>query len=191
MNSSLQAAGRLPNLSPYDEDPRTAFVFPENTVDWILVQVCTQADTQAVFSRSAFLLGDGSIVEDENVDGINLYGMLNGNYFLVLRHRNHLAVISASTVSVSAGSAVPYDFSTGEGQAGGTAAMKQLETGVWGLWAGDVDGSGQVGASDRNETWNRRTQAGYLNADCDLSGSVGASDRNITWNNRTKMSQLP
>ncbi|MBN1893755.1 hypothetical protein JW906_04645 [bacterium] len=191
MYNSLQTPTvYIPHLSPYDEDPRTAYQFPANTVDWILVQVCAQADTHVVFNRSAFLLTDGSIVEDENVDGINLYSLASGDYFLVLRHRNHLAVISAATVSVSSGSTIPYDFSTAESQAGGTGALKQLESGVWGLWAGDADGSGQVGASDRNETWNKRTQFGYLDADCDLSGYVLASDRNITWNNRTKSSEL-
>ena len=59
------------------------------------------------------------------------------------------------------------------------------------MWSGDTDGSGSIGASDRNATWNDRTQIGYKVSDCDLSGSVGASDRNITWNNRTKVTQVP
>jgi hypothetical protein len=66
-----------------------------------------------------------------------------------------------------------------------------MEQNVWGMIAGDTNGDGTVGASDRNETWNDTNNAGYLDTDCDLNSSVGASDRNITWNNRTLFTTVP
>jgi hypothetical protein len=121
---------------------------------------------------------------------LNLPGVSDEDYFIVIRHRNHLAVMSASAQSLNSSSADLYDFTTSSDNYYGSDA-KLLESGKYGMWAGDCDGSGGIGAADRNATWNDRTLIGYKSSDCDLSGAVGASDRNITWNNRTKLTRVP
>jgi hypothetical protein len=92
----------------------------------------------------------------------------------------------------STSSVASWDFTTSADKYyGGATGAKELETDVWGMIAGDTNGDGTVGASDRNETWNDTNNAGYLDTDCDLNSSVGASDRNITWNNRTLFTTVP
>ena len=119
--------------------------------------------------------------------------MAADDYFIVVRHRNHLAVMSALTQALSASSASTYDFSTGLGQNRGTDSnrAKEVETGIFGMNAGDATPSGTVDASDRSATWNGRNQSGYLSADCNLSGTVDASDRSVTWNNRNRSTSVP
>jgi hypothetical protein len=94
--------------------------------------------------------------------------------------------------SRSTSSVASWDFTTGSGQYyGGATGAKELEFGVWGMVAGDVDASGTVDANDRSETWNDRNLTGYLDSDCSLSGTVDANDRSITWNNRNLTTSVP
>ncbi|MBN1893759.1 S8 family serine peptidase [bacterium] len=190
MATTLRSAGFLPLASPYAQDARNVAAVPANVVDWVLLQLRETAGGAAVHSRSAWLRNDGRIVGDDGLTETVVFPAMAGSYFITVSHRNHLSVMSRLPVELKSTS-VSYDFTTGSAQFYGSGGARELEVGVWGMWAGDADGSGQVGASDRNETWNKRTQSGYLNADCDLSGYVLASDRNITWNNRTRTSQVP
>ncbi len=86
---------------------------------------------------------------------------------------------------------VEYDFTTGSGKYYGTDGFKDLGGGVYGMIAGDTDGSGTVDANDRSAAWNDRNKTGYEPADCDLSGTVDANDRSITWNNRNQTTSVP
>jgi hypothetical protein len=84
-----------------------------------------------------------------------------------------------------------YDFTTRPEMYYGTNGAKDLGGGVYGMIAGDTDGSGTVDANDRSAAWNDRNKTGYEPADCDLSGTVDANDRSTTWNNRNKTTSVP
>jgi hypothetical protein len=190
MSTALRTAGSLPLTSPYSDDPRTVASIPANAVDWVLVQVRSTLSGATIDSKSAFLASDGSIVSD---NGTTLkFGMdaADGDYYLVIRHRNHTAGISAGAHALARLSSSLFDFSTGADQFHGGDA-KLLETGVYGLYSGDVDGSGTVDANDRSQAWNDRNKTGYESADCDLSGTVDANDRSTAWNNRNKTTNVP
>jgi hypothetical protein len=190
MSTALRTAGSLPLTSPYSDDPRTVASIPANAVDWVLVQVRSTLSGATIDSKSAFLASDGSIVSD---NGTTLkFGMdaADGDYYLVIRHRNHTAGISAGAHALARLSSSLFDFSTGADQFHGGDA-KLLETGVYGLYSGDVDGSGTVDANDRSQAWNDRNLTGYQDADCDLSGTVDANDRSTAWNNRNKTTNVP
>jgi subtilisin family serine protease len=190
MATSLRTAGYLPLASPYAQDARSAASVPANAVDWVLLELRETADGAAVSSLSAWLRNDGRIVADDGVTESVIFPASAGSYYVTVSHRNHLSVMSRLPMELRSTTA-SYDFTTGSDRFYGSGGAKELETGVWGMWAGDIDGSGAVGASDRNAAWNDRTRNGYLDSDCDLSGMVGASDRNITWTNRTRASQVP
>jgi hypothetical protein len=191
MGLSLNAAGQIPKTSPYSADPRSVTALPPGVVDWILVQLRNKADTSETASRSVFLKKDGVVVADDGIETKIDLNAVEGAYFIVIRHRNHLAVMSADTVGLSTNPSIVYDFTDAGSKAFGTGGMKEIEAGVWGMWAGDTDFSGSIGASDRNNCWNDKTKIGYRLTDCDLSGTVGAADRNLVWNNRTKLSKVP
>ncbi len=189
MNENLNS--QIPLTSPYTEDPRTVSSIPAGVVDWILVELRETPDGSPVISHSAFLYKDGRIVNDDATSGIIKLNTFENNYYVVIKHRNHLTVMSKSSVFLSETSSAPYDFTTSENQFYGVGGAKELESGVWGMWSGDADASGVVDAGDRNSTWNNRNLSGYESSDVDLSGVVDAADRNITWNNRNKSSAVP
>ena len=189
MNTTLHS--NIPLTSPYSEDARTVDAIPADVVDWILVQLRETETGNATASKSAFLHKDGRIVADDGINGEIELNAPADNYYIVIKHRNHLAVMSKNPISLNDTSSTLYDFTTADSQFYGTGGAVQLESGVWGMWSGDADGSGVVDAGDRNSTWNDRNKGGYEKSDVDLSGVVDAGDRNITWNNRNKRSAVP
>jgi hypothetical protein len=115
-----------------------------------------------------------------------------GNYFIVLRHRNHVRTWSAAAQALTNGTTTmgSYDFSAGPGTAYGIGALKQ-EGAVYVAWGGDVNQDGVVDFLDRNVTWNNRGLAGYLQSDCNGSNLTDATDYGLVLANRLKTEQRP
>jgi len=115
-----------------------------------------------------------------------------GSYYLLVRHRNHLEVWSASPQSLTKGTTAldTYDFSTGAGTAYGTDALKAAGP-VFLAWGGDVNQDGVVDFLDRNLTWNNRSLTGYLPSDCDGNNTTDAADDTIVLDNRLRILQKP
>ncbi|MBN2356264.1 hypothetical protein JXO59_09130 [candidate division KSB1 bacterium] len=181
----------VPLTSPYDWDKRTVGSIPSTITDWVCVQLRSSASGKVLSAKSIFLRNDGYIVADDGTTQQFTMASLEGekDYYIVIRHRNHLAVMSNST-PLSAGSVSTYDFTDALSKYYGSDA-RLLETGVYGMYAGDADGNGTVDANDRSATWNDRNAVGYQNSDCGLDGTVDANDRSITWNLRNKFSNVP
>jgi hypothetical protein len=195
MTSTLNTLGGIPRTSPYPEDSRAVTNIPPDITDWVLVQLRSTSNRPAVASRSAFLHKDGRIVADDGTTGQIGMSVADGNYFIVVKHRNHLAVMSANAVALSSGSSTLYDFTTAQSQAFGTDPMKELESGVFGMLSGDGNGDGGVDAKDKNLVW--RPQNGTLWdytkwGDYDLDGGIDARDLNLRWRpNNGKGTQVP
>lgn len=115
-----------------------------------------------------------------------------GNYYLVIRHRNHLALWSAAALALTKGTTSygAYDFSTAGGSAFGSDALKN-EAGVYVAWGGDVNQDGVVDFLDRNVTWNNRGLPGYLPSDCDGSNVTDGTDYALVLANRLRIVQRP
>jgi hypothetical protein len=151
MRTALRSASRLPVAQPYNAAPwnysgneSVSTTMPDSLVDWVLVEVRPSPSASAVARRAAILLKNGSVVD---LDGVSPIGMTSpsGLYYLVLRHRNHLAVMTVSSQQVSFSSAT-YDFTVAMNSAYGTEPMTGLFGGgaPYGLWAGDVTANGQL-----------------------------------------------
>jgi len=162
-------------------------------VDWVLIELRDPGDpTLIVASRSALLQRDGDIVELDGVSPVGISASA-GDYHIAVRHRNHLAVMSASPYALDE---VPnvIDLSLAGTPAFGTNARKSI-TGTFpaqALWAGDVTFNGQVkyagGGNDRDPILVRigglvptATVNGYFPEDVNLNGQVkyagSANDR--------------
>jgi hypothetical protein len=148
----------------------------------------------AVARRAGFIKSDGSIVD---IDGSSLLAFPTaspGSYYILLYHRNHLTIMSASAQPLDASSAL-YNFSTSQNQAftQGSDPMVRLMTGVFGLYAGDANGDGAVDSFDYNSVWAPDNgQIGYYTADMNMDGSVDSFDVNAMWApNNGAISQIP
>jgi hypothetical protein len=122
-------------------------------LDWVLVELRDATTPSTVIAtRAAFVREDGKVVDLDGNSDVSFPGVANGSYYIVIKHRNHLGVRSATAVALSSsGSATTYDFSSAQSQAfqDGTItptndAMKDLGGGVFGLWAGNANGNTNV-----------------------------------------------
>jgi triacylglycerol esterase/lipase EstA (alpha/beta hydrolase family) len=111
-----------------------------------------------------------------------------GNYYIVVRHRNHIETWSAAPMTFGS-STLNYDFTTSAAQAYGS--NMNLVGSVWCIISGDVNQDGVVDALDRSACWNDRNLNGYYVSDLNGDGVVDALDRSIAWNNRNRSVQKP
>ncbi|HOY45521.1 MAG TPA: C10 family peptidase [bacterium] len=182
MRTSLRQQGILPLNSPYPEAPAAATTLPADAVDWILVGLREADGVTPAAAVSALLLSDGRIVDPSGTASLPVSGIFQSkNYYIVLRHRSHAAVMSAAAPAFSSGS-VSWDFTLGIGQYCGSGGARELAAGLWGLWAGDADQDGAVNEDDF-ALWQgaaRAGAAGYTAADLDLDGQVTTADY-VVW----------
>ncbi|MCK5148100.1 C10 family peptidase [bacterium] len=175
MSIALRAAGYIPVISPYSEDPRTVSSVPNDVTDWVLVQLRSTETGSAIASRSAFLHKDGRIVGDDGLTGSITLDAAAGNYYIVVKHRNHLAIMSDDAVALASGSSTLYDFTSGTDNVEG-ADLVFLETGVYGMYAGDSNSSGGVNATDYLKVKTQVGNNGYYDEDVNLNGTINATD---------------
>lgn len=143
-------------------------------VDWVLVELRTgTASGTKVATRAGFLKSDGTIVDTNGTDPLKFAGLGNGNYYTVVRHRNHLAIMTASAIPLSSNSAL-YDLSTSQSQAYGTNPMKLLSVGSYGMMGGDGNTDGSVDYPiDILSLWFPNFGlTGYMNSDSNMDGLV-------------------
>jgi hypothetical protein len=67
------------------------------------------------------------MVSDNGTSGEIELTAPEGNYYIVIKHRNHLAVMSANAVSLNGTSSTLYDFTTGSDKFYGNGGAKQLD----------------------------------------------------------------
>ncbi|GEM_PF-3236417 len=201
LRTDLNGLSSLPLSQPYNIAPwnysgtESVGSIPPGAVDWVLVEIRPSSDsTQVLATRAAFILRSGMIVDTNGTSAVGFAGQGNGNYFVVLRHRNHLATMSSTTLTLTTTSAL-YNFTTSQSQAYGTDAMSEIETGVFGLRGGDGNADGGIDAVDRNLFWRPQNGTAWdytKYADFDLDGDIDAVDLNLHWRpNNGTATQVP
>ncbi len=174
---------------------------PAKAVDSVTIGIqdgLTQGTSTIVLTAPAWLLSDGTVRDFATSSQTYVqFSVPTGQYYIVLRHRNHLAVQSASSVALTAGGLTTYNFSTAMTQAYGTDPMVAVGT-RFTLWAGDVTGNGQLrynlAGNDRapilakiGGTNINATVSGYFKEDVNMNGIVrynlAGNDRSIILTN--------
>lgn len=146
MRDDLRANNLIPTTSPYDGittcDPS---VFSsdddEAIVDWVLVELRDASDaTNIIHSQSCLIQRDGFIVSTDLT--ILTAPVKNGSYHIVVKHRNHLGVMSAASITINETSVTQIDFTNGTVPTYGTNAQTSfgMPAGVLGMWTGNVNG---------------------------------------------------
>jgi len=201
MDTALSDNSLLPLAQPFNQAPwnygdtESVSGIPANVVDWVLLELRTGTDPGSMVARrAAFLRNDGLVVDLDGTTPVSFPGLASGNYYLVLYHRNHLAIMSANAVALSASGAL-YDFSSAQVQAYGIAPMAEVEPGVFAMRAGDGNKDGGIDALDRNNEWrpqNGTTWTYQKLGDFNLDGGIDAIDRNLYWRpNNGTATQVP
>jgi hypothetical protein len=121
MHDSLRVKGIIPTVEPYSSAPyNTAFTHVNGgggeiasaglfsttgtnaIVDWVFVELRSAADASLVLAtKSALIQRDGDIVSAaDGSSPIELKGAA-GNYYIAIKHRNHLPIMSANPIALS------------------------------------------------------------------------------------------
>ena len=193
MRCTYSQNGWLPQQQPYDGAPwdypgeESAPSYLHGIVDWLLVGLrSSPTDTSGEIRHAALLKSNGQIVGTSGVAPLAFPNQNEGDYTVVVYHRNHLPVCSAQPIHLPLTGVAEYDFSTSDGQAYSTGPSAQIFLGNqrWGLLAGDGNSDGAVDALDFNEVWLPQQGSGssyQLKGDFNLDGTVDATDRNGYW----------
>lgn len=197
MYSYLNLAGLLPLAQPYLGSPwyypgiESVGIIPnDDVIDWVLIEIretsggaSTATSDKIIMRKAALLLKDGSVVD---LDGISKpVAMLdfNDDLYCVVRHRNHVGVMSASPVNQIPGNILQAWFYDNASSAyGGILAHKEVEPGLWAMVAADGDGSGQINNQDKLEVWAPQAGSwGYYSGDFNMDMNVSNVDKNDYW----------
>lgn len=154
-----------------------------DAVDWVLVELrTTSAAADSFQTRAGLLMSDGTIKDTDGTSDLLFVGAGTNDYFVVVRHRNHLPIMSNEVVTLNLTSGgTQYDLTVEANIYPGTAsnAAKNLGSGAFGLYAGDANGSGGTGSEDQAAWLSDNGFAGYLDGDFNLSGGGGSEDKAI------------
>ncbi|TXB61323.1 hypothetical protein [Phaeodactylibacter luteus] len=219
MRDDLRQQGHLPLVDPYAgmNNPRfdhagnaglattTAAVLsansgtPDAIVDWVFLELRDASNFRNIVETRAVLLQrDGDLVDPtDGVSPVSIAGVVGQSYYIAVKHRNHLGVMTAAPVLLS-DTANVVDFTTAPNSSlysrpgGGVnyqGAAMVIMGGVKALWAGDANGDGKIkyqGAfSDNNLLqgvilhgnnpsgfYNFSDAFGYFSGDLNMDGVV-------------------
>ena len=151
MRDDLRTKSLLPASQPYTIAPY-AYTGTEKAiasvlgitgndaaVDWVLVELRSSADSKTIIKRKAALVQrDGDVMDAETGSSVlSLSGVVPGNYFVSIRHRNHLGIMTAAAVSIQP-TPILVDFTLATTMVYGQYAQISAK-GVSLLWAGDAN----------------------------------------------------
>jgi hypothetical protein len=201
MTTDLLAQSLLPRTQPYGGAPwnyagqESVATVPPGIVDWVLLELRLAAEsTVTAVRRAAFLKQSGVVVDLDGVSPVACSGVTAGSFWIVVKHRNHLGIMSAVPVALSM-AVTDYDFRSSSSAAFGTDPMRALEPGVFGMRSGDGNSDGGVDAFDRNTVWRPQNGTAWAYSkygDFNLDGGIDALDLNLQWRpNNGTASQVP
>ncbi len=185
-------------------------------VDWVQVELRdATTPTTVVATRPALLQRDGDVVSEDGTSAVSLLAAAD-NYYVAVRHRNHLGCMSALPLALS-GTSTTLDLRSSTTVTYGADARKQIG-GLMALWAGNVlriqsPSPPQIqytgGGNDRDPilvlvggTTPNATDSGYRVEDVNLDGATkytgSGNDRDpilvnvgSTTPNNVRVEQLP
>lgn len=192
MNDSLRVNNLIPTTEPYTDLPysKPAIGGPSGEtvssailnvsgnnaiVDWVYLELRNAiSPANIVASKRALLQRDGDIVS--NVDGTSAVlfeTVYSGNYFVTVKHRNHLGIMSANAMNLQGCSTTSIDFTSSSpvyAMPSITTSPRKLNGTVYTLWSGDA-------ANNKNVKYN-----GLANDKDKILTAVGVGTPNSTVN---------
>lgn len=185
MDDPLRAAGLIPLNQPYggSEYPDFNYTGTETTtnlvlnttnhnaiVDWVLLEIRDSLNPVTILARRAALLQrDGDIVDVDGSSPLFFTSIAEGNYYVAVRHRNHLGVMTQNAVALSlSGPNIDFTLATTpnyqlSGVLGSPHAQRDRSGNKRSLWPGNTGSASNTGdvviyqgpSSDVDETYFR------------------------------------
>ena len=207
MRDDLRASGKIPLEEPYSgfggfthygngggevvSQDILDLTGQNAIVDWVFIEIRDASDNAEIIATCSGLLErDGDVVTPEG-DSVMFFPTLGeGNYFISIRHRNHLGMITEFVEYLSTADPVAVDFGDKYYSIlGDLEASNFNEQGRRALWVGDVDGDGRVifqgpnndifqifshilSHSDNEEHLANYISEGYLKEDLNMDGKA-------------------
>lgn len=176
-------------------------------VDWVLIELRDQADpTQIQQTISALLQRDGDVVEPSTNSTILTAQLPNNDYYIAIRHLNHLGVMTANPISLSDNTVSTIDFIDPNLATWGDNARLIIAP-ISFLWAGDSNQDGKVIAvgidndinpilgdvllhPNNGELHANYIAEGYTATDINLDGNTiyAGNNNEINWINANTLS---
>ncbi|WP_452226113.1 hypothetical protein [Lacinutrix cladophorae] len=161
MNDNLRISGYIPLTSPY---PDMRVINPSvlnnggtsgtglasnDIVDWVWIEIRSAIDnTFIVDDKSALVQRDGDVVDINGLSNIYLEGFTD-SYYIVVKHRNHLSVMTQNPIALST-SNTNINFTNNSIATFGSNAQTTLLSGQKALWAGNANGDEVIQYSGTN-----------------------------------------
>ena len=97
-------------------------------IDWVFVELRSDTDsTLVVATRSALIQSDGDVVDVDGTSNVR-FMVPDGSYYVCLKHRNHLGVMTTEPIPFTATQTVSVDFTDAETATYGNHAQLEVET---------------------------------------------------------------
>lgn len=162
---------------------------PNAIVDWVWVELrSANNNEQIVTTRSALLQRDGDVVDYDGTSPVRFVNTCPDDFYVVIRHRNHLAVMTAQPQALDGEPTAVLDFTSPSLPTWGTEAQRTIG-GVRAMWSGDLNRDGRViyvgantdltaitqevyGATGNLDFEDSYVVSGYKTADGNLDGEV-------------------
>ncbi|MFZ4543085.1 MAG: LamG-like jellyroll fold domain-containing protein [Saprospiraceae bacterium] len=207
MDNNFGQGNLLPTAQPYTaigyaqlgsggENTTAAVLNPSNgnnsIIEWIFLELRSKTNPSIrLFTRSALLQKDGDIVDMDGSSPVSFKAAPADNYYIVVRHRNHLGFRTANTIALST-NPVTLNFTNNSIALNGVTPTTIISGTTYAMISGDANSDGSVDALD---SINWENQNGlfddYLNrADYNLDGSVDAIDSILWETNNGKFDEI-
>lgn len=121
MRDDLRVKGLIPLTSPYTAWSPTitastlassvlAVTGRNAIVDWVFVELRNAANSsQVIISQAALVQRDGDVVALDGISPLELIALNNTAYYVAIRHRNHLGVMTSTAIPITTSGTV-VDF---------------------------------------------------------------------------------
>ena len=149
MRDDLRNLNLLPSLDPYLNNTTLNNNLLTTTgndaiVDWVLLEIRTVNDPTIILKEKACLIQRDGDVVDANTGSTELsFDVSNDAYYIAIRHRNHLGIMTANVVNLTNTTTQLVDFKSFQTPIWGDAPVLQAN-GINQLWLGDADENNQV-----------------------------------------------
>jgi len=207
MNADMISNSGFPLSQPFNVAPwnyegmESVLEIPnQDIVDWVLIELrdapysSSATQSSMVGQQAGFLLKNGKVKGLDGASNLRFYVNYSDSLYAVVRHRNHLPIMSAFGLEQIFGGVYIYNFTTSSTHSyGSSMAVKEITTDVWGMISGDVNSNGMIDELDMDMNWSTEAGvSGYYQSDLNLDLQVDNVDKNDYWRpNEGQAVQVP